>query len=85
VTRKGDLIFSGARDKTAENKFVSFFVRGRSGGAPYKMTVAKLRLAIAAMGQQETKVGNLCKEIGIKRSTDTLLLMEAYEVMGRNS
>jgi DNA invertase Pin-like site-specific DNA recombinase len=43
--------------------------RGRSGGAPYKMTVAKLRLAMAAMGQQETKVGDLCKEIGITRQT----------------
>jgi DNA invertase Pin-like site-specific DNA recombinase len=59
--------------------------RGRSGGAPYKMTVAKLRLAMAAMGQPETKVGNLCKEIGIKRSTDSLHLMEAYGVMGRIS
>jgi len=43
--------------------------RGRSGGAPYKMTVPKLRLAMAAMGQPETKVGNLCKEIGITRQT----------------
>lgn len=43
--------------------------RGRSGGAPYKMTVAKLRLAMAAMGQPETKVGELCKELGITRQT----------------
>lgn len=43
--------------------------RGRSGGAPYKMTVPKLRLAMAAMGQPETKVGDLCKEIGITRQT----------------
>lgn len=43
--------------------------RGRSGGAPYKMTVAKLRLAMAAMGQPETKVGDLCKELGITRQT----------------
>ena len=43
--------------------------RGRSGGAPYKMTAAKLRLAMAAMGQTETKVGELCKELGITRQT----------------
>jgi len=43
--------------------------RGRSGGAPYKMTVAKLRLAMAAMGQRETKVADLCKEMGITRQT----------------
>jgi len=43
--------------------------RGRSGGAPYKMTAAKLRLAMAAMGQTETKVGELCKELEITRQT----------------
>lgn len=43
--------------------------RGRSGGAPFKMTVAKLRLAMAAMGQPGTKVGELCKELGITRQT----------------
>jgi len=43
--------------------------RGRSGGAPFKMTTAKLRLAMAAMGQPETKVGEFCKEIGITRQT----------------
>ena len=43
--------------------------RGRSGGAPYKMTAAKLRLAMAAMGQPETKVGKLCIELGITRQT----------------
>nr|WP_281255701.1 recombinase family protein [Desulfamplus magnetovallimortis] len=43
--------------------------RGRTGGAPYKMTVAKLRLAMAAMGQPETNVGSLCKELGITRQT----------------
>ena len=43
--------------------------RGRSGGAPFKMTVAKVRLAMAAMGQPGTKVGELCKELGITRQT----------------
>ena len=43
--------------------------RGRHGGRPYKMTTAKLRLARAAMGQPETKVGDLCAEFGITRQT----------------
>jgi DNA invertase Pin-like site-specific DNA recombinase len=43
--------------------------RGRSGGRPYKMTPAKLRLAMAAMGQPETKIGTLCTELGISRQT----------------
>jgi len=43
--------------------------RGRSGGRPYKMTAAKLRLAMAAMGQPETKVGVLCDELGVTRQT----------------
>ena len=43
--------------------------RGRKGGAPYKMTAAKLRLAIAAMGKPETRVDELCREIGLTRQT----------------
>ncbi|NGO54840.1 recombinase family protein [Allomesorhizobium camelthorni] len=43
--------------------------RGRNGGRPFKMTPAKLRLATAAMGQPETKVGDLCAELGITRQT----------------
>ena len=43
--------------------------RGRHGGRPFKMTSAKLRLAQAAMGQPETKVGELCIELGITRQT----------------
>jgi len=43
--------------------------RGRHGGAPFKMTSAKLRLAQAAMGQSETKVADLCVELGITRQT----------------
>jgi AcrR family transcriptional regulator len=33
------------------------------------MTPAKLRLAMAAMGQPETTVGNLCQELNITRQT----------------
>jgi DNA invertase Pin-like site-specific DNA recombinase len=43
--------------------------RGRHGGRPYKMTAAKLRLAQAAMGKAETKVAELCRELGITRQT----------------
>ncbi len=43
--------------------------RGRKGGAPYKMTPAKLRLAMASMGKRETVISNLCKELGITRQT----------------
>lgn len=43
--------------------------RGRNGGAPFKMTPAKLRLAQAAMGKPETKIGPLCRELGVTRQT----------------
>ena len=43
--------------------------RGRKGGRPYKMTPAKLRLAMASMSQPGTKVGELCKDLGITRQT----------------
>lgn len=43
--------------------------RGHKGGRPYKMTPAKVRLAMAAMGHKETKVGVLCEELGITRQT----------------
>src|SRR3954462_8696682 len=43
--------------------------RGRSGGRPYTMTAAKLRLAMAAMASRDTKVSVLCAELGITRQT----------------
>ena len=43
--------------------------RGRSGGRKPKMTAAKLRLAQAAMGKPETKIAELCAELGITRQT----------------
>lgn len=48
---------------------VSARARGRKGGRPFKMTAAKLRLAMAAMGQPETKVSDLCEELDITRQT----------------
>ncbi|WP_104176684.1 recombinase family protein [Cryobacterium sp. Y50] len=43
--------------------------RGRTGGRPFTMTPAKVRLAMASMGKPETNVGELCKELGISRQT----------------
>ncbi|MEO3931281.1 recombinase family protein [Micrococcaceae bacterium Sec7.4] len=43
--------------------------RGRNGGRPYKMTPAKLRLAMASMGKPGTKVSDLCTELGVTRQT----------------
>jgi len=37
--------------------------RGRKGGAPYKMTPARLRLAMASVGKRETVVSVLCKDV----------------------
>jgi DNA invertase Pin-like site-specific DNA recombinase len=43
--------------------------RGRKGGRKSKMTTAKIRLAQAAMGRPETKISELCAELGITRQT----------------
>jgi hypothetical protein len=43
--------------------------QAQKGGAPFKMTAAKVRLAMAAMGQKETKVADLCSELGVTRQT----------------
>ena len=43
--------------------------RGRKGGRPYTMTPAKLRLAQAAMAKRDTRVGDLCQELGVTRQT----------------
>lgn len=43
--------------------------RGRKGGAPFKMTPAKLRLAMAAMGKPETRINELCRELDITSQT----------------
>ena len=36
----------------------------RNGGRPYKMTAAKLQLAMASMGKPETKIEDLCAGAG---------------------
>ena len=43
--------------------------RGRCGGRPFKMTVAKVHSAMAMMRDPETKVRDLCAEFGITRQT----------------
>jgi DNA invertase Pin-like site-specific DNA recombinase len=43
--------------------------RGRRGGRPYKMTATKLRLIQAAIAKPETRIGDLCRELGITRQT----------------
>jgi hypothetical protein len=40
-----------------------------NGRRPFKMTLTKLRLAQASIGKPETKVGDLCSELGIIRQT----------------
>jgi DNA invertase Pin-like site-specific DNA recombinase len=41
--------------------------RGRNSSRPYKVTAAKLRLAMASMGKPETVVEDVCEELGISR------------------
>lgn len=43
--------------------------RGRNGGRKFALTKSQLRLAEAAMAARDTKVSELCKEIGVTRST----------------
>lgn len=43
--------------------------RGHKGGRPHKMTTARLRLAMASLGKRETKIGSLCKELGVTKQT----------------
>lgn len=64
--------------------------RGRCGGRPYTMTPAKLRLAMAAMRLPETRVGDLCGELGISRQTlyrhvapDGSLRPDGLKLLGR--
>ena len=43
--------------------------RGRNGGRKFAITKSQLRLAQAAMSTRDTKVSELCTEIGVTRST----------------
>ena len=64
--------------------------RGHKGGGQYKMTTAKLRLAMAAMDKKETVVSELCKELGVTRQTlyrhigpDGILRQDGQKLMER--
>lgn len=56
--------------------------RGRTGGRPFKMTPAKLRLAMASMGKPDTHVGDLCAELGVSRQTLYRHVSPAGELRG---
>jgi hypothetical protein len=48
-------------------RLASARARGRTGGRPFTMTPAKVRLAMASMGKHDTNVSELCKELGVSR------------------
>ena len=79
TTANGKLIFSifaalaeyerkliGERTKAG---LASARARGRKGGRKYKMTTTKIYLAQGAMEKPDTKIAELCKELGITRQT----------------
>ena len=43
--------------------------RGRNGGRRFALTKSQIRLAQVAMSTRDTKVSELCREIGVTRST----------------
>lgn len=43
--------------------------RGRRGGRKFVLSQAQVRYAQAAMGRNETVVGELCRELGVARAT----------------
>jgi DNA invertase Pin-like site-specific DNA recombinase len=71
TTPAGKLVFGifAALSERTRAGLASARARGRKGGAPFKMTVAKVRLAMAAMGKPKTKVADLCRELGVTRQT----------------
>ncbi len=79
TTSQGKLVFGifaalaeFERDLISERTkagLASACARGRTGGASFKMTPAKVRLAAVSMQHPETKVSDLCKELGVTRQT----------------
>lgn len=43
--------------------------RGRNGGRKFALTKSQIRLAQSSMAARDTKVSELCREIGVTRST----------------
>jgi DNA invertase Pin-like site-specific DNA recombinase len=78
-TKEGKLmfaIFGGLaefeRDLIVERTRAGLFAaraRGRTGGRPPKMTKATLKLAQTAMGDRETDISQLAKDLGVTRQT----------------
>ena len=66
-------IFAGLaefeRELISERTITGLASARARGGRPYKMTPSKLLLAMASMGKPETKVSELCTELGITRQT----------------
>ena len=56
-----ELIIERTKAGMAAARPVAAMVAGR----PYKMAPSKLRLAVASMNQPETRIGDLCAELGI--------------------
>ena len=57
--------------------------RGRKGGRQFALTKAQVRLVQAAMGQPETQVGQLCKELQVTRTTLYRYVGPGGELRGR--
>ena len=63
--------------------------RGRKGGRKFTMTAAKIRLAQVSLENRDTKVNELCQELGISRQTlyrfvspSGELRNDAYKLLG---
>jgi DNA invertase Pin-like site-specific DNA recombinase len=76
TTANGRLVFAGLAEferelisERTQAGLASARARGRKGGRRFKMTAAKLRLAQAALGKPETRIRDLCAELGITRQT----------------
>jgi DNA invertase Pin-like site-specific DNA recombinase len=63
-----------AKDSAALAEFERELIRertlaGLASARPFTMTMAKLNTAQAAMAKRDTRVGDLCRELGITRQT----------------
>ena len=76
TTASGKLVFAALaefereliRERTLAG-LASARARGRKGGRPHALSKAQVRLAQAAMAQRDTKVSELCLELGVTKAT----------------
>ena len=76
TTAGGKLVFAALaefereliRERTLAG-LASARARGRKGGRPHALSKAQVRLAQAAMAQRDTKVSELCLELGVTKAT----------------